>query len=255
MNAQSSIIPFTFENSSTIRTILINHDPWFVVVDICNILNITNPSAAVKIIDEDSRAKFNLGRQGYSWIINESGLYTLILRCNDAIKPGTVAYKFRRWVTVELIPTIRKTGHYEMPAASTPALPKNELSEKDLHTIRDFIYSCSQTYTWGRCFSYAAWYALRKATGVKSPDKFEYKHMQTIIKELQRLQSITDYYHFTIAKIEQLLIKKIIREKGTPAELMEILNKMEMALNNDQELEKVRQIKGWQADRLMSLAS
>lgn len=255
MNAQSSIIPFTFENSSTIRTILINDDPWFVVVDICNILNITNPSAAVKIIDEDSRAKFNLGRQGYSWIINESGLYTLILRCNDAIKPGTVAYKFRRWVTFELIPAIRKTGHYETPAASTPALPKNELSEKDLQTIRDFIYSCSQTYTWGRCFSYAAWYALRKATGVKSPDKFEYKHMQTIIKELQRLQNITDYYHFTIAKYEQLLIKKIIRENGTPAELMEILNEMEITLSNDKELEKVRQIKGWQSERLMSLAS
>ena len=255
MNAQSSIIPFTFENSSTIRTILINDDPWFVVVDICNILNITNPSAAVKIIDEDSRAKFNLGRQGYSWIINESGLYTLILRCNDAIKPGTVAYKFRRWVTFELIPAIRKTGHYETHAASTPALPKNELNEKDLQTIRDFIYSCSQTYTWGRCFSYAAWYALRKATGVKSPDKFEYKHMQTIIKELRRLQNITDYYHFTIAKIEQTLIKKIIRENGTPAELMEILNEMEITLSNDKELEKVRQIKGWQSERLMSLAS
>ena len=79
--------------------------------------------------------------------------------------------------------------------------------------------------------------------------------MQTIIKELQRLQSITDYYHFTIAKIEQELIKNIIRGNGTSAELLEILNKMEVSFKDNKELEKVRQIKGWQADRLMNLAN
>lgn len=255
MNAQSSIIPFTFENTSTIRTESVDGQPWFLAKDLCEALGYVNPRDAVSrhvftddVVKRD--ATDSLGRkQLVSWV-NESGMYALIF---GSKLPSAQAFK--RWVTSVVLPALRNYGHYETPAASTPALPKNELSEKDLQTIRDFIYSCSQTYTWGRCFSYAAWYALRKATGVKSPDKFEYKHMQTIIKELQRLQSITDYYHFTIAKIEQLLIKKIIREKGTPAELMEILNKMEMALNNDQELEKVRQIKGWQADRLMSLAS
>lgn len=254
MNVQSSIIPFTFENSSTIRTESVNGQPWFLAKDLCNALGYANPWDAVKkhVFIEDLAKREVLtsgGNQLMTWV-NESGMYALIF---GSKLPSAQAFK--RWVTSVVLPALRNCGRYETPAASTPALPKNELSEKDLQTIRDFIYSCSQTYTWGRCFSYAAWYALRKATGVKSPDKFEYKHMQTIIKELQRLQSITDYYHFTIAKIEQTLIKKIIRENGTPAELLEILNQMEVAFNNDKELEKVRQIKGWQSERLMSLAS
>lgn len=254
MNVQSSIIPFTFENSSTIRTESVNGQPWFLAKDLCNALGYANPWDAVKkhVFIEDLAKREVLtsgGNQLMTWV-NESGMYALIF---GSKLPSAQAFK--RWVTSVVLPALRNYGRYETPAASTPALPKNELSEKDLQTIRDFIYSCSQTYTWGRCFSYAAWYALRKATGVKSPDKFEYKHMQTIIKELQRLQNITDYYHFTIAKIEQTLIKKIIRENGTPAELLEILNQMEVAFNNDKELEKVRQIKGWQSERLMSLAS
>lgn len=254
MNVQSSIIPFTFENSSTIRTESVNGQPWFLAKDLCNALGYANPWDAVKkhVFIEDLAKREVLtsgGNQLMTWV-NESGMYALIF---GSKLPSAQAFK--RWVTSVVLPALRNYGRYETPAASTPALPKNELSEKDLQTIRDFIYSCSQTYTWGRCFSYAAWYALRKTTGVKSPDKFEYKHMQTIIKELQRLQSITDYYHFTIAKIEQTLIKKIIRENGTPAELLEILNQMEVAFNNDKELEKVRQIKGWQSERLMSLAS
>lgn len=254
MNAQSSIIPFTFQNSSTIRTESINGQPWFLANDLCNALGYSNPRKAINdhTFQEDVTKRYTLtsgGNQLMTWV-NESGMYALIF---GSKLPSAQAFK--RWVTSVVLPALRNYGRYETPAASTPALPKNELSEKDLQTIRDFIYSCSQTYTWGRCFSYAAWYALRKATGVKSPDKFEYKHMQTIIKELQRLQSITDYYHFTIAKIEQTLIKKIIRENGTPAELMEILNEMEITLSNDKELEKVRQIKGWQSERLMSLAS
>ena len=250
MNAQSSIIPFTFENSSTIRTILINDDPWFVVVDICNILNITNPSAAVKIIDEDSRAKFNLGRQGYSWIINESGLYTLILRCNEAIKPGTIAYKFRRWVTFELIPTIRKTGHYEIPSAMQQ--PKDELSDKDLTKIRDCIYTCANQFTYDRAFVSGAWYALRKAMGVKSPDKFGYKHLDVIIKELQRMQHIANMYAKVKFKVEDELIKKCVREDGTTGELFEILSNMTVQLTNC-DFDKIKQLKSPAQDLMLNI--
>ena len=58
-------------------------------------------------LDEDERAKFNLGRQGQSWIINEPGLYNVILRSD---KPE--AKPFRKWVTGEVIPSIRKHGAY-----------------------------------------------------------------------------------------------------------------------------------------------
>lgn len=52
-------------------------------------------------------------------IVSESGMYTLVLRCRDAIKPGTVPHKFRKWVTAEVLPAIRKTGEYVKGAKTT----------------------------------------------------------------------------------------------------------------------------------------
>ena len=82
-------------------------NPWWVASDVCDILDHTNPSMAINSLDEDERAKKSLGRQGETNIINESGLYTLIIRSN---KPQ--AKKFRRWITHEVLPSIRKTGGY-----------------------------------------------------------------------------------------------------------------------------------------------
>lgn len=67
---------------------------------------------SIKSLDDDERAKFNLGRQGETNIISESGLYTLILRCRDAVTPCTIPYRFRKWVTGEVLPQIRRTGSY-----------------------------------------------------------------------------------------------------------------------------------------------
>lgn len=84
---------------------------WFVAKDVCDVLEHTNPTVAVELLDDDERAKKSLGRQGEAWIISESGLYTLIFRSN---KPQ--AKPFRRWVTHEVLPAIRKTGSYTMPS-------------------------------------------------------------------------------------------------------------------------------------------
>lgn len=75
--------------------------------DVCTILDMSNPTMVAERLDEDERAKFNLGRQGQSWIINEPGLYNVILRSD---KPE--AKPFRKWVTGEVIPSIRKHGAY-----------------------------------------------------------------------------------------------------------------------------------------------
>ena len=75
--------------------------------DVCTILDMSNPTMVAERLDEDERAKFNLGRQGQSWIINEPGLYDVILRSD---KPE--AKPFRKWVTGEVIPSIRKHGAY-----------------------------------------------------------------------------------------------------------------------------------------------
>lgn len=84
-----------------------NGDPWFVAKDVCDILGHSNVSMALDRLDDDERAKFNLGRQGEGNIINESGLYSLVL---GSRKPE--AREFKRWVTHEVLPTIRKHGAY-----------------------------------------------------------------------------------------------------------------------------------------------
>lgn len=89
------------------RTLTIDNEPWFVLKDVCAILDMSNPTMVAERLDEDERAKFNLGRQGQSWIINEPGLYNVILRSD---KPE--AKPFRKWVTGEVIPSIRKHGAY-----------------------------------------------------------------------------------------------------------------------------------------------
>ena len=94
-------------NSSEVRTVMRDGEPWFVLKDVCVVLGLSNPTAVVERLDKDERAKFDLGRQGKTWLINESGLYSLAL---SSKLPS--ARKFRRWVTSEVLPSIRKHGGY-----------------------------------------------------------------------------------------------------------------------------------------------
>ena len=70
----------------------------------------SNPTMVAQRLDDDERTKLDLGRQGETNFITESGLYAVILRSD---KPN--AKKFRKWVTSEVLPSIRKTGSYSMP--------------------------------------------------------------------------------------------------------------------------------------------
>ena len=98
---------FSKENLGSVRTIFANNEVWFCAKDVCGILEIKNVTQAVKRLDEDERSMFNIGRQGNTNFINESGLYTLILRSDKK-----EAKPFRKWITSEVIPAIRKTGMY-----------------------------------------------------------------------------------------------------------------------------------------------
>ena len=106
-NAMEEMQVFQNEQFGAVRTVIREGQPWFVSVDVCNVLDLSNPTIAVSRLDEDERAKFNLGRQGDATIVNEPGLYTLVL---GSRKPEAKAFK--RWITHEVIPTIRKTGAY-----------------------------------------------------------------------------------------------------------------------------------------------
>lgn len=106
----------TFKNDEfgEVRTLVINNEPWFVGKDVTKILGYTNPSKALldHVDDEDklnNESLSSLGQRG-GWLINESGLYSLIL----SSKLPT-AKKFKHWVTSDVLPSIRKTGAYQKP--------------------------------------------------------------------------------------------------------------------------------------------
>jgi prophage antirepressor-like protein len=96
-----------------VRMIEMNGEPWWVLKDVCDVLGIKNPTMVADRLDEDERAKFVIGRQGETNIVNEPGLYKVLLRSD---KPE--AKSFSRWVTHEVLPTIRKHGGYWMKPAN-----------------------------------------------------------------------------------------------------------------------------------------
>lgn len=104
---ENKLMVFENEAFGKVRTLNLNGEPWFVAVDVCSVLDLSNPTIAVSRLDEDERAKFNLGRQGDATIVNEQGLYTLVL---GSRKPEAKAFK--RWITHEVLPNIRKHGVY-----------------------------------------------------------------------------------------------------------------------------------------------
>ncbi|EKF8821457.1 BRO-like protein [Cronobacter sakazakii] len=116
MQAQNKPSIFSFESQADIRAIIIDGAPWFIALDVCHALGIANNRDAMLKLDDDEKNTVALtdGNRGNpnTLIISESGLYTLILRCRDAVTPGTIPYRFRKWVTAEVLPQIRRTGRY-----------------------------------------------------------------------------------------------------------------------------------------------
>ena len=115
MNAMQA---FNYEGNE-VRTVMKDGEPWWVLADVCQVLGIQNNRNAARRLDDDEKNTVHLadGIRGNPnmTIINESGLYKVILRSD---KPEDK--KFTRWVTHEVLPTIRKTGTYSMPGAAQP---------------------------------------------------------------------------------------------------------------------------------------
>lgn len=105
-----------------VRAQEINGEPWFVLKDVCQVLGITNHSNVASRLDEDEKAALQVmdphGRPQMTTTINESGLYSVIL---SSSKPEAKA--FRKWITGEVLPSIRKTGGYQIYQAPEMELP------------------------------------------------------------------------------------------------------------------------------------
>lgn len=128
----SELMTFENETFGSIRTMNIDGEPWFVAVDVCNALELSNPTIVTSRLDDDERAKFNLGRQGEATIVNEPGLYSLVL---GSRKPEAKAFK--RWITHEVIPSIRKHGAYMTPDTLDRMISSPEFGIKLLTALQE----------------------------------------------------------------------------------------------------------------------
>ena len=126
MENKNEIVLFKHEEFGEVRTLMIDGEPWFVGKDITNVLGYSNHSKALNDhVDSDDKLNnvslLSLGQRG-GWLINESGLYSLIL---SSKLPK--AKEFKHWVTAEVLPSLRKHGAYFTPQALYESLcdPKN----------------------------------------------------------------------------------------------------------------------------------
>lgn len=123
---------FQNDDFGTIRTVVIDGEPWFVAADVCKILEHSNPTIAMNGLEDFEKTKLNLGLQGGNTnIISESGFYTLVLRSRKSI-----AKPFRIWVTSEVLPSIRKTGRYIAPSEN-----KMEAMLSDMNCNMKIVYA------------------------------------------------------------------------------------------------------------------
>ena len=128
----NEITVFNNNEFGSIRTVTIENEPWLVGKDVAEVLGYTNPSKALAdhVDTEDklnNETLLSLGQRG-GWLINESGLYSLIM----SSKLPT-AKKFKHWVTSEVLPSIRKTGSYSKPMSELEILQHsiNQLVEQE----------------------------------------------------------------------------------------------------------------------------
>ena len=126
---------FEYQNNK-VRTVDMDGEPWFVLKDVCGVLGLTDTNRTAERLDSDELTRTTLvsgGQNREMYVINESGLYNVILRSD---KPE--AKPFRKWVTSEVLPSIRKTGSYNAPQLTRSQLlataliaAHEELEEKD----------------------------------------------------------------------------------------------------------------------------
>lgn len=187
----SIINTFNFGEQS-VRVVIRDGEPWFVAADVCAVLGIKNITMALRRLDSDEQALNSI--EGLSRgndianIVSESGLYALIF---SSRKPE--AKRFTKWVTSEVLPSIRKTGGYQLKAALGTACedgPADEpLHATDLDyirkTIRDIVEVLLPVYDWPSVVEIR----LCKVLECQRLEDVRYTQMDVLIEELDRILS------------------------------------------------------------------
>lgn len=210
----SALSVFSFQEEHPVRVVMVDGEPWFVAADVCRVLKLTQVTNALRNLDSDEVALTSI--KGLSRgnnkanIVNESGLYTLILRCRDAVKQGTIAWRFRKWVTNEVLPAIRKSGEYNY-VEPMPKSAGEPLDWRQLEELRGLVNDIAQSFRYHNAWKSGVWLALRRACRTPSPDKITVDDLPAIAAELRRILTASETALDNMRAYERAFLREVVR--------------------------------------------
>lgn len=151
-----------WKEGTSIRMQMIKDEPWFAAKDVCELLGLDNSRQAVSRLDDDEKGVINsdtLGGKQELTFVNESGMYALIFQSR---KPQARA--FRKWVTGEVLPSLRKYGYYVAPGAQLTDEQREELERVMMGRMRRYL-SRRDYIQVARSTGYPVWFVQRVVAG------------------------------------------------------------------------------------------
>ena len=151
-----------WKEGTSIRMQMIKDEPWFAAKDVCELLGLDNSRQAVSRLDDDEKGVINsdtLGGKQELTFVNESGMYALIFQSR---KPQARA--FRKWVTGEVLPSLRKYGYYVEPGAQLTDEQREELERVMMGRMRRYL-SRRDYIQVARSTGYPVWFVQRVVAG------------------------------------------------------------------------------------------
>lgn len=151
-----------WKEGASVRMQMIKDEPWFAAKDVCELLGLDDSRQAVSRLDDDEKGVINsdtLGGKQELTFVNESGMYALIFQSR---KPQARA--FRRWVTGEVLPSLRKYGYYVAPGAQLTDEQREELERVMMGRMRRYL-SRRDYIQVARSTGYPVWFVQRVVAG------------------------------------------------------------------------------------------
>lgn len=185
----AELVPFAYADTA-VRTLVLDGEPWFVAADVCAILGYRMASDATRRLDEDERGTHSMrtpgGEQSVT-IVNEAGLFNLII---GSKLPEAKA--FRRWVTHEVLPSIRKTGGYQVqqiPRSLPEALRAyaGEVEARELAEHRAALLE-GPAHSWEALADASGDYSLREAAQILDRDPAISTGQNRLLKYLREIE-------------------------------------------------------------------
>lgn len=207
-HTQGAPAPTTYAFSSVeLRVVMMSGEPWFAAVDVCRALSIGNPSDAIRTLDDDEVTLGTIeGSHRQTNLINESGLYALIFKSR---KPE--AKKFKRWVTHEVLPSIRKTGSYGTPNWQ----PTNRASYHQREQLAAAVRQVTVGFM-GKGAAYAINERVRNHFGVRRVDDLTSEQIIDAIVMVKQLMPHTQLWVKAMHQAEKDYIRQILRPSNGP---------------------------------------